>query len=191
MEFLPPSEHLCYIRCTFCGTILAVGIPSKRLLESITVKCGHCSNVCYISTRPMVQTHPPDFQLSYQLQGRCNEFRRSQPLPCSSSPTSIQQAPEVPFVVKPPEKKHRLPSAYNRFMKEEIQRLKAANPEIPHREAFSRAAKNWARFDPNGSTSAINAPLNLNHHGRATAAMADKGDEVGNPSKGERLKLSE
>ncbi|KAL0327113.1 UNVERIFIED_CONTAM: protein CRABS CLAW [Sesamum angustifolium] len=48
-----------------------------------------------------------------------------------------------------PEKKHRLPSAYNRFMKEEIQRIKAADPEIPHREAFSAAAKNWARYIPN------------------------------------------
>ncbi|KAE9454444.1 hypothetical protein C3L33_13658, partial [Rhododendron williamsianum] len=60
----------------------------------------------------------------------------------SSSTSSEPVSPRAPFVVKPPEKKHRLPSAYNRFMKEEIQRIKAANPEIPHREAFSAAAKN-------------------------------------------------
>ncbi|MFS7925709.1 putative transcription factor C2C2-YABBY family [Helianthus anomalus] len=28
----------------------------------------------------------------------------------------------------------------------EIQRIKAANPDISHREAFSAAAKNWAHF---------------------------------------------
>ena len=28
------------------------------------------------------------------------------------------------------------------YFREEIQRIKAANPEIPHREAFSSAAKN-------------------------------------------------
>lgn len=28
------------------------------------------------------------------------------------------------------------------FVREEIQRIKAANPQIPHREAFSAAAKN-------------------------------------------------
>lgn len=28
------------------------------------------------------------------------------------------------------------------FFREEIQRIKTANPEIPHREAFSAAAKN-------------------------------------------------
>ncbi|KAI0501116.1 hypothetical protein KFK09_016059 [Dendrobium nobile] len=32
--------------------------------------------------------------------------------------------------------------------REEIQRIKAAQPDIPHREAFSTAAKNWAKCDP-------------------------------------------
>ncbi|PIN00638.1 hypothetical protein CDL12_26862 [Handroanthus impetiginosus] len=48
--------------------------------------------------------------------------------------------------VCPPEKRQRVPSAYNRFIKEEIQRIKANNPEITHREAFSTAAKNWAHL---------------------------------------------
>ncbi|RWW05465.1 hypothetical protein GW17_00031259 [Ensete ventricosum] len=38
--------------------------------------------------------------------------------------------------------KRRAPSAYNRFIKEEIRRLKAKNPNISHKEAFSTAAKN-------------------------------------------------
>ncbi|KAG0548366.1 hypothetical protein BDA96_01G160800, partial [Sorghum bicolor] len=45
-----------------------------------------------------------------------------------------------------PEKRQRVPSAYNRFIKEEIRRIKASNPDISHREAFSTAAKNWAHF---------------------------------------------
>uniref|UniRef100_A0A2P2K9N8 Uncharacterized protein MANES_11G103500 n=1 Tax=Rhizophora mucronata TaxID=61149 RepID=A0A2P2K9N8_RHIMU len=32
------------------------------------------------------------------------------------------------------------------FCREEIQRIKANNPDISHREAFSTAAKNWAHF---------------------------------------------
>ncbi|MQM20534.1 hypothetical protein Taro_053556 [Colocasia esculenta] len=44
---------------------------------------------------------------------------------------------------RPPEKKQRTPSAYNQFIREEIQRIKANNPEISHREAFSTAAKNF------------------------------------------------
>ncbi|GKC77440.1 axial regulator YABBY 1 [Tanacetum coccineum] len=31
-------------------------------------------------------------------------------------------------------------------IREEIQRIKAGNPDISHREAFSAAAKNWAHF---------------------------------------------
>lgn len=76
-----------------------------------------------------------------------------------------------------PEKRQRVPSAYNRFIKwvlffffyhhsyshcncvtfiicslsrlcfrEEIQRIKAGNPDISHREAFSAAAKNVRTF---------------------------------------------
>ncbi|KAL5210958.1 hypothetical protein ABZP36_006581 [Zizania latifolia] len=115
MDLVSPSEHLCYVRCTYCNTVLA---------------------------------------------GPCTDCRRNQPLPLVS-PTSSEASPRAPFVVKPPEKKHRLPSAYNRFMREEIQRIKAAKPDIPHREAFSMAAKNWAKCDPRcsstvSSTSTIN-----------------------------------
>ncbi|THU62537.1 hypothetical protein C4D60_Mb01t06180 [Musa balbisiana] len=42
--------------------------------------------------------------------------------------------------------KRRVPSAYNKFIKEEIRRLKAKDPDISHKEAFSTAAKNWAHF---------------------------------------------
>ncbi|KAK8508043.1 hypothetical protein V6N11_073551 [Hibiscus sabdariffa] len=135
MELVPPPENLCYVRCNFCDTVLAVGIPCKRLLDTVTVKCGHCSNLSFLSTRPTLQgdasiPKPPSLSSDFMKGTRCPST--------SSEPSS----PKAPFVVKPPEKKHRLPSAYNRFMKEEIQRIKAANPEIPHREAFSAAAKN-------------------------------------------------
>lgn len=56
------------------------------------------------------------------------------------------EIPKAPPVNRPPEKRQRVPSAYNRFIKEEIQRIKAGNPDISHREAFSAAAKNWAHF---------------------------------------------
>ncbi|GJM85667.1 hypothetical protein PR202_ga02139 [Eleusine coracana subsp. coracana] len=63
----------------------------------------------------------------------------------------VQHEPELPVksaqsVNRPPEKRQRVPSAYNRFIKDEIQRIKAGNPDITHREAFSAAAKNWAHF---------------------------------------------
>ncbi|KAL9225866.1 hypothetical protein vseg_001744 [Gypsophila vaccaria] len=162
MDLASPPEHLCYVRCNFCNTVLAVVIPCKRLMETVTVKCGHCGNVSFLSTRPPLQGQCLDHHIT--LQGynfmdkpttgsssgntsNGDQHKRGQPSSSSSSASAEPVSPR-PFVVKPPEKKHRLPSAYNRFMKEEIQRIKAANPEIPHREAFSTAAKNWARFLP-------------------------------------------
>ncbi|KAK1270164.1 Protein YABBY 3 [Acorus gramineus] len=63
----------------------------------------------------------------------------------STSVTNSQEINQKRAVsVHPPEKRQRVPSAYNRFIKEEIQRIKAGNPDISHREAFSAAAKNWA-----------------------------------------------
>uniref|UniRef100_A0A2C9VVA6 Uncharacterized protein n=1 Tax=Manihot esculenta TaxID=3983 RepID=A0A2C9VVA6_MANES len=158
MELVPPSEHLCYVRCNFCNTVLAVGIPCKRLLETVTVKCGHCSNLSFLSTRPPFQGQCLDHQ--FTLQGFFSDLRMGQSSSSSSSTSSEPLSPKAPFVVKPPEKKHRLPSAYNRFMKEEIQRIKAANPEIPHREAFSTAAKNWARYIPNSAAGSVSGSSN-------------------------------
>uniref|UniRef100_A0A804LG41 Protein DROOPING LEAF n=1 Tax=Zea mays TaxID=4577 RepID=A0A804LG41_MAIZE len=156
MDMVSQSEHLCYVRCTYCNTVLAlqVGVPCKRLMDTVTVKCGHCNNLSYLSPRPpMVQPLSPTDHPLGPFQGPCNDCRRNQPLPLAS-PSSTELSPRMPFVVKPPEKKHRLPSAYNRFMREEIQRIKAAKPDIPHREAFSMAAKNWAKCDPRCSTAA-------------------------------------
>nr|UFY86326.1 YABBY7 protein [Averrhoa carambola] len=164
MDSVPPSEHICYVRCNFCNTVLAVGIPGKRLLDTVTVKCGHCSNLSFLSTRPPLQGQCLDHQVSLSLQekqGFSNDLKKGQSSSSSSSSTSTEQlSPKAPFVVKPPEKKHRLPSAYNRFMKEEIQRIKAANPEIPHREAFSAAAKNWARYIPTSSNGSVSRTSN-------------------------------
>tara|TARA_Y100000746_G_C15095816_1_gene282158 strand:+ start:232 stop:399 length:168 start_codon:yes stop_codon:yes gene_type:complete len=38
----------------------------------------------------------------------------------------------------------RAPTAYQIFMKEEMARLKAVDPDQVHKERFSTAAKNWS-----------------------------------------------
>ncbi|KAK1311712.1 Axial regulator YABBY 5 [Acorus calamus] len=67
-------------------------------------------------------------------------------LASSSSASRFNKAHKQKIVNQTQEKRQRIPSAYNQFIKEEIQRIKANNPEISHREAFSSAAKNWAHF---------------------------------------------
>ncbi|RZS09074.1 hypothetical protein BHM03_00040143 [Ensete ventricosum] len=108
MDLVSPMEHLCYVRCTYCNTVLAVipsinlfswlqvGVPKKPMMDTVTVRCGHCNHVSFLSHRPMEQSHSPtNHQLGLQVSSPCL-FR---------------------FVMLTPEKKHRMPSAYNRFMR--------------------------------------------------------------------------
>lgn len=62
-----------------------------------------------------------------------------------------KKAPAKKAIAKKPaakkEKKDkvpRAPSAYNLFMKSELAKIKKANPKMEHKEAFTKAAKNWS-----------------------------------------------
>lgn len=48
-----------------------------------------------------------------------------------------------------PKKKKRAPSAFNLFMKKTIRQVKAENKSLSHTEAFTQAAKKWARSPEN------------------------------------------
>ncbi|OMO80138.1 YABBY protein [Corchorus olitorius] len=129
----------------------------------VTVRCGHCTSL--LSVNMMKASFVPLHLLASLDQDEepkgalCEE----KAAPRKTSATADRRSPSImtssdneeedvvlmnPTVNKPPEKRQRAPSAYNRFIKEEIRRLKAQNPNIPHKEAFSTAAKNWAHFPP-------------------------------------------
>ncbi|XP_068635678.1 putative axial regulator YABBY 2 [Aristolochia californica] len=143
------SERVCYVHCNLCNTILAVGIPSNTMFSIVTVRCGHCANLLSVNMGGVLQ-QPFQFQDLQSFNHGLQDYGRD----CGSSskcnrisimdPTGNDQ-PRMP-PIRPPEKRQRVPSAYNKFIKEEIQRIKASNPDISHREAFSTAAKNWAHF---------------------------------------------
>ncbi|GJX76904.1 axial regulator YABBY 1, partial [Tanacetum coccineum] len=77
------------------------------------------------------------------MRNNTSSMLMNQPNPDPFGPVRVDELLKPPVVNRPPEKRQRVPSAYNR---EEIQRIKAGNPDISHREAFSAAAKNWAHF---------------------------------------------
>ncbi|XP_073149114.1 putative axial regulator YABBY 2 isoform X3 [Henckelia pumila] len=142
------SERVCYVQCNFCNTILAVSVPLSSMFTIATVRCGHCANLLSVNMGDsLLNNNIQDLQQK-QLFMSENAVKDN----CSSSkwnkigslPAEYEQPKMAP--IRPPEKRQRVPSAYNRFIKEEIQRIKASNPEISHREAFSTAAKNWAHF---------------------------------------------
>nr|QZP43403.1 YAB5 [Erythranthe lewisii] len=151
-------EQMCYIPCNFCSIVLAVSVPCNSLFDVVTVRCGHCTNLWSVNMaaaafqglhhHPFCQDtnnlqqapsyNPAEYKVDLASSSKWNNKIAIQP--------SIINKPEPRIVNRPPEKRQRVPSAYNQFIKEEIQRIKANNPQISHREAFSTAAKNWAHF---------------------------------------------
>lgn len=142
-----PSEQLCYIPCNFCNIVLAVSVPSSSLYDIVTVRCGHCTNLWSVNMASAFQSlqsvqapiyAAPDCRSDFGSSSKCTNKMTIRP--------PIANTSEGRVANRPPEKRQRVPSAYNQFIKEEIQRIKANNPDISHREAFSTAAKNWAHF---------------------------------------------
>ncbi|CAL9151580.1 unnamed protein product [Musa hybrid cultivar] len=143
-------ERVCYVHCNFCNAILVVNVPRDNLLDSVRVKCECCSSLLCASSGVQFQKLPPqDIQLqnhnvgSQGLHVDCGSSSMCANMKTMNSMRSVQQQM---LQIHPAEKRQRVPSAYNRFIKEEIRRLKATNPDISHREAFSTAAKNWAHL---------------------------------------------
>ncbi|XP_020539070.1 axial regulator YABBY 4 isoform X2 [Jatropha curcas] len=154
-------EQICYVQCGFCDTILLVSVPCSSLSMVVTVRCGHCTSLLSVN---MLKVSFVPLQLlaslSHDQQKEVNPeaavgLRKTLDIQRSSSMVAYSdheleedKNPENRVINKPPEKRQRAPSAYNRFIKEEIRRLKTENPNMAHKEAFSTAAKNWANFPP-------------------------------------------
>lgn len=168
------SEQLCYIPCNFCNIVLAVSVPCSNLFDIVTVRCGHCTNLWSVNMAAAFQSlswqdvqapncNSPEYRMDIGSSSKCNSKMVMRP--------SIPKSPEERIVNRPPEKRQRVPSAYNQFIKEEIQRIKANNPDISHREAFSTAAKNWAHFPH------IHFGLMLETNNQAKLGHDNKGSE--------------
>ncbi|XP_010533768.1 PREDICTED: axial regulator YABBY 5-like [Tarenaya hassleriana] len=156
----PLHEHLCYVHCNICDTVLAVSVPSTSLSKTVTVRCGHCTTLLPVhmpllfpslgqfhsfvhNQNPTGEIQNPSTNHTINESSGNHLFATSPPCPRGMT----KELPRSHQVIKRPQaKRQRVPSAYNRFIKEEIQRIKAENPNITHREAFSAAAKNWAHF---------------------------------------------
>ncbi|GAB4832851.1 Axial regulator YABBY 5 [Ancistrocladus abbreviatus] len=139
-----------------CGyNTMQVSVPCSSLIDIVTVRCGHCSNLWSVNMAAAFQYSPPWQDIHVQTSNFINPdymVDTGSSSKCGNNKMSMRPAPlttkstEEMVVNRPPEKRQRVPSAYNQFIKEEIQRIKANNPDISHREAFSTAAKNWAHF---------------------------------------------
>ncbi|OWM71759.1 axial regulator YABBY 5 isoform X2 [Punica granatum] len=157
VDIAATPDQLCYIPCNFCHIVLAVSVPCSSLLDVVTIRCGHCANLWSVnmaaayhssssssssSSWPDLHHHQIPKQ-DYRIDSASSSKSKNKVAAVRAPPPKLN---EERVVNRPPEKRQRVPSAYNQFIKEEIQRIKANNPDISHREAFSTAAKNWAHF---------------------------------------------
>ncbi|KAK8570475.1 hypothetical protein V6N13_003152 [Hibiscus sabdariffa] len=140
---------------------LQVSVPCTSLFKTVTVRCGHCTNLLSVNMRGLLLPAANQLHFGHSLltpQNLMEEIRNTAPpnmmmnqpnpndLIMPAIRGGVEEISKPPMVNRPPEKRQRVSSAYNRFIKDEIQRIKAGNPDISHREAFSAAAKNWAHF---------------------------------------------
>ncbi|XP_047064857.1 protein YABBY 7-like [Lolium rigidum] len=144
-------ERLGYVQCKFCTTILLVSVPcSSLLLKMVAVQCGRCSGILSVSVAspPPSPPSPSSVELPLQELGVDPPPREWSDESSGADDEWEGQAVEnnAAAVNKPPVRKQRTPSAYNCFIKEEIKRIKAVEPKMTHKEAFSTAAKNWAHL---------------------------------------------
>lgn len=145
------------VRCGHCGSLWSVNMAAAAFNSLST------ASVTAASQQQQQQQQQADFLHQAPNYNNMGEYRVDHNMISSTkkynysnkaglfqpnsliTPTS-NSSTEERMVNRPPEKRQRVPSAYNQFIKEEIQRIKATNPHISHREAFSTAAKNWAHF---------------------------------------------
>ncbi|WOG88754.1 hypothetical protein DCAR_0207989 [Daucus carota subsp. sativus] len=158
------QDQICYVHCGYCTTILLVSVPHSSLSMVVTVKCGHCTSLLsvnmlrasfaplHLSPSLSHSDHHPEQEMEKEIfpeitKDSQKEMNNSSPVISSDEEGDYVFSSNL-VINRPPEKRPRAPSAYNRFIKDEIRRLKAKNPNMAHKQAFSTAAKNWAHFPP-------------------------------------------
>ncbi|ONM32779.1 Putative axial regulator YABBY 2 [Zea mays] len=62
---IAPADHVCYVHCSFCNTVLAVSVPGNSMLNIVTVRCGHCANLLSVNLRALMHSLP---EQDHQLQ---------------------------------------------------------------------------------------------------------------------------
>ncbi|GAB4839767.1 hypothetical protein Ancab_020477 [Ancistrocladus abbreviatus] len=126
------QEQICYVQCSFCTTILLVSVPYSSLSMVVTVRCGHCTsllsvNMLKASFVPLhlfaaLRNNEDDSKLKQEARppDQLGMDSHSTSLVASSDHDHDEEDDIIPInhvVNKPPEKKKRAPSAYNKFIK--------------------------------------------------------------------------
>ncbi|KAK8482932.1 hypothetical protein V6N13_090405 [Hibiscus sabdariffa] len=121
-------EQICYVQCGFCTTILLVSVPCSSLSMVVTVRCGHCTSLLSVNMMKasfvplqllasLDHDDEPKGVVSEEVGAPRKTSDRRSPSLLSSSDNGEEDIVRVNTTVnKPPEKRQRAPSAYNRFI---------------------------------------------------------------------------
>uniref|UniRef100_A0A0E0KT97 Uncharacterized protein n=1 Tax=Oryza punctata TaxID=4537 RepID=A0A0E0KT97_ORYPU len=151
------------VRCGHCANLLSVNLrglllpaaasaanqlPFGQALLSPTSPHGLLDEVPSFQAPPSLMTEQASPNVSSITSSNSSCANNAPATSMASAANKVtqrepQQPKNAPSANRTSEKRQRVPSAYNRFIKDEIQRIKASNPDITHREAFSAAAKNY------------------------------------------------
>ncbi|KAK7410466.1 hypothetical protein VNO78_01268 [Psophocarpus tetragonolobus] len=131
------SEQLCYIQCGFCTTILMVSVPCSSLSMVVTVRCGHCTSL--LSVNMMKASFVP-----FHILASLNHLEPKASSPEEDASKILNRHKAYMMTYSDCEVEGIIPM--NNVVNKQIKRLKAENPDMAHKEAFSTAAKNWANF---------------------------------------------
>lgn len=134
-----------------------------RLPEGVTsVQCSQCKAVFAVQVQPSAlmpsEKGPPP--------KRSRKRKKSDTINVTVGPEGNMVQSETPK--EPP----RALSAYNVFMKSEVQRVKTENPQLPHREAFKMAAERWQASPMNPQNGGERFPQKFSAGASAAAAAA-------------------
>ncbi|KAL6979705.1 hypothetical protein U1Q18_021361 [Sarracenia purpurea var. burkii] len=132
LNHLPSAaEQLCYVHCNICDTVLAVSVPCTSLFTTVTVRCGHCANLLPVNMRGLLLSSPNQINLGHSFFSPSHNLLEEIPNPNPNfliNQTNqidfglpvrggLDELPRPPVINRPPEKRQRVPSAYNRFIK--------------------------------------------------------------------------
>ncbi|KAE9613371.1 putative transcription factor C2C2-YABBY family [Lupinus albus] len=135
-------EQICYVQCGFCTTILMVSVPCSSMSMVVTVRCGHCTSL--LSVNMMKASFVP-----LHLLASLSHLEPKEASPEEDINKTLNSYNASMMTYSDCEEEDVIPinNVVNKRM-DEIKRLKAENPDMTHKEAFSTAAKNWANFPP-------------------------------------------
>ncbi|KAE9463337.1 hypothetical protein C3L33_04762, partial [Rhododendron williamsianum] len=119
-SFSDDSNLICFEFEFLQRLVLQVSVPCNNMLTIVTVRCGHCANLLSVNMGALLQTIP--LQDPPQKQQSSSEFGSKDSGGSSSKGSKFGafgsaelEPPRMP-PIRPPEKRQRVPSAYNRFI---------------------------------------------------------------------------